>query len=134
MELLTPDGKTKTLGVLDLQVILAQDGPDSWVAQAIEIDYAAAGTTLEDAKSRFEKGFKATIHEHMNSFGNLKNFVVSAPGDVWFDLLLKFNGAMHLYSQVEVHDFMPETIGCAEVFPFKAIDYFTVVKSQAQAS
>lgn len=136
MEVIIPnkDGKASGIvGILDLQVILAQEGPDSWVAQAIQIDYAAGGSSLEDAKTRFEKGFKATLQEHLSSFGNLKHFVVSAPAETWFDLITKFNGQVHLHSEVVVHELLPEMSECDSTFPFDTIKYFSVSRQPAMA-
>lgn len=120
------------VGILDLQVILAEESPNAWVAQGIEIDYAAGGGSLEEAKSNFEHGIVATVHEHLNTFGSIKQFMCQAPNDAWFDLLLKHDGDIHLYSRVIVHDLVGElTKADKAAFPFDAIKYLSVTAAHA---
>ena len=78
--------KTAIIGILGLQVVLAKQD-SSWVAQGIELDYAAAGTSLDDVKKRFEDGLCETIQEHLDHFGNLDHLMVEAKAAVWLDLL-----------------------------------------------
>jgi len=123
-----PEGKALYgVGIFDLQVILAEEAPNSWVAQAMEIDYAAGGTTLEDVQTRFEQGLCATIHEHLTVFGDLDKLVVPALPEFWKHLYKA--GKVHHYSQVSMHEILTKNKASEECliptgFPFGKIDYF----------
>ena len=47
-------------GDLSLQVIVAEDGK-GWIAQGIELDYAAGGDSYDDAIRRFGAGLRRTV-------------------------------------------------------------------------
>jgi hypothetical protein len=111
---------TTVVGVLGLQVIIAPDG-NQWVAQAIQIDYAAGGDSEEDAKLRFEMGLEATIHEHLKMFGHLDNLLVPAPAELWRPLFKK--KSLQRYNQVSVHHYSPLTESCDQ-FPFGGLEFF----------
>ena len=110
--------KTAIVGILGLQVVLAKDG-SAWVAQGIELDYAAAGTSEEDVKKRFEDGLFGTIQQHLNRFGNLANLLIPAQAEVWLDLL-KLQPDSLYYSSVSVHRFVPPV---SADFTFGSIRY-----------
>lgn len=115
----TDDTMMALVGILNLQVILAPEG-NSWIAQAIEFDYAAGGDSVEDVKQRFEDGLHATIQEHFNMHGNLHHLLNSrAPSELWLDLLQAQSLQSERYSQVSLHRFVPP-----DYFPFKGIQYF----------
>lgn len=64
------DGQHHEFHVTDLHVwIYPQDG--LWNAQAVEIDYAACGSSLADVQRRFETGFLLTVCAHLAKFGTL---------------------------------------------------------------
>ena len=104
-----------TVGILDLQVVLAKDG-DGWVAQGIELDYAACGSSKDDVKDRFERGLRATIHVHLNRFGDIERLLTPTPTETW-KRLLPAEGQMR-YSHVSHHQFFPPVS-----FPFGKIVY-----------
>jgi predicted RNase H-like HicB family nuclease len=91
------------VGILDLQVILAkEDG--YWIAQAIELDYAAYGDTEDEAKRNFENGLRLTIQDHFDEFGDLDNMIRrQAPPELWRDLAIKGGSKGRMYSQVSIH-------------------------------
>jgi len=121
---------TAIVGVLNLQVILAQQG-DFWVAQGVEIDYAAGGTTLEDVQKRFEGGLGQTIQEHLRLYGHLDRFLVSAPSEAWLDLVKDQEHSRWRYTQLSVHNFVPpEAEG---MLPFKGIEY-VIAEQQKQVA
>lgn len=114
----TGGATTAVVGILNLQVILAQESVNSWVAQAIEIDYAAGGESFDDVKAKFESGLCATVDEHLKLFGNLKKLLQPAPSELWLDLI--GDGAhASKYSQWSVHEFVPKK----DAFPFGQITY-----------
>ena len=66
----------------NLRVLITPDD-GMWFAQSLEIDYAAAGTSVEDVKERFQKGLALTIGEHLKMYGELDKFFVPSPPEVW---------------------------------------------------
>ncbi len=122
----TADEQDAMVAILNLQVIIAPDG-DQWTAQAIEIDYAAGGTSQEDVKERFEAGLCATIHEHLKRFGTVKRLLVAAPSDLWLSLIRP--KTLERFSQVSFHRFMPENLDY-DTFPFGGIQYFRTENEQ----
>jgi len=104
-----------------LKVVMCEDD-GFWFAQGLEIDYAAYGKTVKDAKYYFEEGLVATINEHLNMFGNLDNFLKPAPKEEWNAVYSK---AFSL-SGKSVHfigDNSPELSALGDNFPFSAIAY-----------
>lgn len=59
--------------------VLVKETNSHWFAQGIEVDYAAAGDSLEDVKDRFEKGLTATIHLHLERYGTIEKLLRFAP-------------------------------------------------------
>ncbi len=115
-------GTTILVGILDLQVILKQEGAN-WIAQALEFDYAAGGTSLEDVKKRFEKGLCETVQEHFNLFGNLDNLLATKPDSEYTLDLLKDSSLVEFYNQISTHECVPK-LPKGLSFPFGEIKYF----------
>lgn len=61
-----------------VRVLLYRDGRH-FIAQSLEIDYCAAGLTLEQAKSNFSCGFIETINMHLQVFGSVDRLHKQAP-------------------------------------------------------
>ena len=76
------DGEGHHAVATALRVMLSPDS-GGWFAQGLEIDYAACGATIEEAKKNFEHGFCSTIHEHLRLHGTLDHFVKLAGEDAW---------------------------------------------------
>lgn len=104
-----------TVGILNLQVVLAREG-NGWVAQGIEIDYAACGASKDDVKERFESGLCATIQAHLDRFGDVDQLLTPTPVETW-RRLLPAEEQMR-YSHVSQHQFFPPVF-----FPFGKIMY-----------
>lgn len=120
----TEGKKTALVGIFNLQVILAPDG-DSWIAQALELDYAAAGDNLEDAKRHFESGLLATLQEHFRIFGDLDKFLERKPARENLLSLMKIKAKAEYYSQVSMHEYeLPPEFGDVQ-FPFANIRYYS---------
>jgi len=114
------DGNTDVVGVGNLRVFIVQED-GMWFAQALEIDYAAQGSTLEDVKSNFEQGFCATIHENLRVYGTIENILKPAPQSIWKELLYDVTVDNKLrFFHVSTHKF-PEKI--QQALPFEAISY-----------
>jgi hypothetical protein len=129
-----PDGDgahTVEVGILNLQVIVAQEGK-LWVAQALEFDYAAGGETLEDLKARFEAGLYSTIQENLSMFGNIDKLLSTKPAAEYTLDLLKNPGLTKLiFSGKSTHKFIPPNATAELVFPYGQIDYFGPKSAQA---
>jgi hypothetical protein len=67
------DGKHR-IAIDGLRVWLFQED-DQWIAQGIDIDYAASGETVERAKEMFELGFCLTLVENIRRYGSIERFV-----------------------------------------------------------
>ena len=112
------------VGILDLQVVVAPDG-DGWIAQGLEIDYAAGGDSPDDARTRFGHGLRALIHIHLEKNGVIDALIVPASLESWKDLLPAGMDSEHwLYSTVSFHKFLPPGI---KYFPFANIRYNTFI-------
>lgn len=95
------------VGIFDLQVLIARDGDDSWVAQGVEIDYAVCGMSLDDVRKRFELGLGKMIQAHFSHFGNLDRLLQPAPTDDWTSLMRSQPRAQEwLHTSVSVHEFV----------------------------
>ena len=65
-----------------LRVVVWQN-PDGWMAQGLEIDYAAAGDSIEDVIESFAKGLAITLHENQKAFGTIERVLKPAPQEAW---------------------------------------------------
>ncbi len=63
--------------------VLVTSNEDGWVAQGLEIDYAAGGTSVQDVLERFATGLACTLDEHFKAFGTVEGMLKHAPEDVW---------------------------------------------------
>ncbi len=107
------------VGIRNLHVSIVQDG-SFWFAQGLEIDYVAQGDTIDDARTKFEDGLAATIHENLRIHGTIEPMLQVAPQEVWKELLLNQDAIADRYSQVSVHQ-VPEIM--RSVLPFQSIAY-----------
>ena len=105
--------------IQSLRVVIVRDG-EQWFAQGLELDYAAAGNSQDDVKSRFEKGLAATIDAHLQEYGSVEKILKIAPQEAW-NLWLS-EGHSYKFNQASFH--LTESVG-AELynFPFKGIAY-----------
>ena len=71
------DGHNHAAFVKELRVMLMPDST-GWFAKSLEIDYEACGATLDEVKKNFAEGLIATIHEHLETFGNLQKVIIAA--------------------------------------------------------
>ncbi len=97
------DGNKHLVGVKDLHVMLLKDG-DSWFAQGIEIDYAASGESLSEAKKNFEDGLAMTIKLHIAKHGTIEKMLRPAPPASWKEFYESPADSKALYSTVEAYE------------------------------
>jgi hypothetical protein len=119
--------KVHLVGVEALRVLLVKDG-DGWFAQGLEIDYAAAGSTVEEAKKNFETGLELTVHEHLRVHGTISRFLTVAPPDAWQEFFaLKTSDAClkQSFTTVQIHqlDSADEEICAPQRLPFDRIAF-----------
>jgi len=62
----------------NLRVLVCEEDGE-WLAQGVEIDYAASGDTISEAQRRFEKGLRATVHLHLTRFKSIEKLLRYAP-------------------------------------------------------
>src|SRR6476660_3872107 len=113
----TKDG-TNIVGIGNIRVFITPDENNGF-AQALEIDYAAQGNSLEDVKKSFADGFCATIHEHLKIFGNIEKLLKPAPPEVWAEVFGS-GSKLRLYSQLSFHKNLPSML------PFSGVDFIGV--------
>jgi hypothetical protein len=107
---------THVVGIGNLRVVIStEDG--IWFAQGLEIDYAAQGNSLADAKKQFEDGLRQTIEEHLRVYGNIEKILTVAPKEIWKEMLFNDSCLRKRYSQVSVHE------GLHASLPFENIQY-----------
>jgi hypothetical protein len=111
-------GEQHVVGIGNLRVFILPDGP-FWFAQGLEIDYAAQGNSIEDAKKNFENGLAATIDLHLKVHQNIEDLLEPAPREVLQEAVRELD-SLQLYSQVSVH----ETGRPQWALPFGGIDYW----------
>jgi predicted RNase H-like HicB family nuclease len=99
------DGAHHVVGFGNLRVVIVAD-EGSWFAQGLDIDYAAQGETIEEAKENFSRGLRATINQHLCSHSNIRNLLKGADPETCRHLLLdsSFGTAqLKFFSQVSAH-------------------------------
>ena len=102
-----------------LRVVVTQD-EGQWFAQGLELDYAAAGTSEEDVKTRFAQGLDATIDEHLQIYGSIEKIVKVAPQDAW-DLWLA-GDRRYTLDHVSIHN-LQESAPAVQELPFSSIAF-----------
>lgn len=107
-------GVTHLISIGNLRVMIINDD-GSWFAHALEIDYAAQGSSIKTVKSRFERGLAATIDEHLKMYGSIDKLLKPAPEDVWVELVQAVEMGC-FYSQISVHQI--------KALPFENIQYY----------
>jgi hypothetical protein len=114
-------GNNHAVGIGNMRVIICQEG-DLWFAQGLEIDYAADGHSLEEAKKNFQDGLCSTIGLHLKAYSSIENLLKVAPQSAWKELLKE--GKRMQYSQVSLHSCIEDTtFSFPSTFPFSGIDY-----------
>ena len=99
--------------------VLMTEKDGEWLAQGIEIDYAASGWSLEEAQRRFERGLSATIDLHLRQFDSIERLLKFAPESVWRHL--KSPQAFD-FNLMTVHD-LSALGGSMQRLPFERIAY-----------
>lgn len=104
--------------------MLFQDA-DQWVAQGLEIDYAAQADSVNSVKAAFERGLAMTLHENLRVFGKIDSVLRPAPEETW-KALMTAGGLVKRHTQVSIrHAANRQEDDLSSVpLPFGAIDYF----------
>ncbi len=75
------DGRQQAV-LAELRVLVAPSALGGYVAQGLEIDYVACGDTEEEARTRFSRGFVATVRKFISRQRPLDGlFKTSAPAE-----------------------------------------------------
>ncbi|MGA2742248.1 MAG: hypothetical protein ABSG65_33015 [Bryobacteraceae bacterium] len=96
-----------------------------WITLPLQVDYAASGSSVEDAKVQFQNGLRATIHHNLRMFGTIENILKVAPNEEWLKLWHTAKGQHKVYSQVSFHELVKD-MGISEELPFTTINYTEV--------
>lgn len=102
------NGDKHAVFVNDLRVMLIKDG-DSWFAQGLDIDYASAGSSVDEAKKNFEIGFAKTIREYLAMYGDLAKFMQGAPEEAWQEFLNAPPETLMTFASYHMCDLVKET-------------------------
>jgi len=122
------DGEHVTVSFWNLRVLIVPDG-NHFFAQCYEIDYAAQGDSVEDAKRNFEKGLEATVHHHLNMFGSIQKMMEPVSPEFWNDLLLGAKGMNFTYGTRALHQILPKK---AELLaPYQNVAYAQAMRVAA---
>lgn len=105
--------------IQSLRVVIVKDG-EQWFAQGLELDYAAAGTSQDDVKSRFRDGLAATINEHLKVYGSVDRMLKVAPQEAWNLWLAQ--GKRYKFDQASFHPIETKDAQIYD-FPFTGIAY-----------
>lgn len=110
------DDNNHVVGLGAIRVLICHEG-DEWLAQGVEVDYAASGTSLEDVQGRFERGLELTVRAHLTMHDTIDGLLKYAPGDILKMLPAEeeFN-----FDQVSYHD-LPESV--SHSIPFSKVAY-----------
>ena len=81
-------------------VLFKEDG--MWIAQGLDVDYAAYAPTKQQAKKNFAIGLEGTVDLHIKIHENIENLLKRAPTEVWQKLL--GTGTEYRFSQVTFHE------------------------------
>ena len=93
------EGNKHVIAFDSLRVIIVQDSKDTWFAQAIDIDYAASGLSLEDVKHNFAKGLALTLAANLKRFGNIDR-VMSNPKSIDIEVLKDYTNEDGLLNSI----------------------------------
>jgi hypothetical protein len=66
-----------------LKVWLYSDERSTWIAQGLDIGYAASAANPEDAQKKFSRGLASTMVVNLEKFGTIAAIVRPAPPEVW---------------------------------------------------
>ncbi len=124
------DGAHHAVGFLNLHVLIVPDGRH-YFAQCQEIDYAAQGTDMENAKKNFEDGFVATVHHHLTMFGSIAKMLEPIATGQWFDLLNSTKGMEFSVTQTSLHHVLKEAASAAFPYPYTGIKYMQALGAAA---
>lgn len=63
--------------------VVVWENEQGWMAQGLEIDYAACGDSKQDVIERFVTGLTVTLEENYRIFGHANNVLKPAPPEYW---------------------------------------------------
>lgn len=117
-------GSEHYVAVSQLRVLLLKENA-GWFAQGLEIDYAATGVDIEEAKRNFESGFYKTVHEHITLQGSIENLLKIAPQEAWSEYFVRASDSLaEHFSCVQLHS-MKEKELLPVSLPFNQIAFIS---------
>lgn len=111
------DNNRHSVGLSKLRVLVVEHGAD-WFAQGVDLDYAAAGHSLEEVQRNFEQGLASTVCLHLERFNSLDRLLKLTPRHVLDDLAPTPKHAFD-FSMCTTHDLSDPL----DMLPFVGITY-----------
>jgi len=112
------------VGLNKLRVLVVEHGAD-WFAQGVDLDYAAAGHSLEEVQRNFEEGLASTICLHLERFNSLDRLLKLTPPRVLDDLTPKQEFDFSMSTTHDLNDAL-------NMLPFGGITYLPAYAPTAQ--
>ena len=128
-------GNDHVVALTALRVMLLEDS-GGWFAQGLEVDYAASGATVDEAKKNFEDGFCATVREHLQMYGSIERFLKVADAAAWNEFFaLPKSAVRQLFSCVQLHQLNTEIQGDLDnvQMPFDSIAFISKIAHESSA-
>jgi 3-mercaptopyruvate sulfurtransferase SseA len=83
------------VGIRNLCVLVTEEDPGVWVAQGLQIDYAAQGRSAAEVKQRFHDGLRATISDQMEQYHSITQLLVPAREEVFAEFRDAIKGPVY---------------------------------------
>lgn len=106
------------VGLNKLRVLVVEQDQD-WFAQGVDLDYAAAGRSLDEVRWNFEHGLESTIRLHLERFSCLDHLLRLTPRRVLDEIAPKHEFD---FSMSVTHDLSDQLT----MLPFGGITYLPV--------
>ena len=91
------------VGLKNVRVVIVPD-EGSWFAQGLDIDYASQGQGPEEAQNNFAQGLRATIDQHLQAYGHIRELLKPVAPQLLSNLVLDSSAQFKRYAQVSAHE------------------------------
>lgn len=104
-----------------LRVLILPVSEGGFYAQALEVDYAASGSTIEEAQRNFERGLELTVRANLDRHGNIERLFARKTPLVYWE---QYASALNQYELI--HVCLHDSNGALDRLPFKAMEILPV--------
>ncbi len=112
--------RVDAVGIRNLRVLVTEEDPGVWVAQGLEIDYAAQGRSAAEVKQRFHDGLRATISDQMEEYHSIAQLIVPAREEVFAEFRDAIKGPVYYSHLVLCVEPINETLSITYLTDTKA--------------